>query len=246
VQSSSKAIDEDSKPAQFTTTAITDAADPKPTPTRTHPGISSAPDTDSAAEPLLPPATAPAIVPAAAPVAVSDSDFPTPLANRGAALVESLYPRDQRVQSGSRASSSTTPVPAATATATTTSTTTSATTAAAPARPPLYTFAAAAAAAVTEELHESDSDHELSPLETMSPSSSFSSPDGSSIALEGLEERRNEERGAGGAVVGESAPARGEQEEEQEAEIKQEEGMGGEMEEGELSAAMSLSDESEL
>ena len=137
--SSKAAADEDQKPVQPAPSTAADAADPKPTSTRTRPSVSSAPDTNLDAEPLPPPAAvpaavppatalaaAPATVPAAPPAVVPDTtDFPTPTANRGAALVESLYPRDHRVQSGSnRASSAATPVPAAaTATATTNSTT---------------------------------------------------------------------------------------------------------------------------
>ena len=257
-QPSSKAADEDPKPAQPTSSTATDTADPKPA--RTQPSISSAPDKNPTDEPLPPPTTAPAAVPAAAPAAAPDADFPTPAANRGAALVESLYPRDHRVQSGSgRASSSATPAPATTSTATnpTTTTTLAPATAAASTRPHMFAFAAAAAAAaaaMVEELNAlSDSESESESDSDAEQSESFSSPRGESIALDS----EVESDGEGRAV---STPAREEREdedkvkeEEDEEKVKQEEeeeegGMGGEMEdeEGELSAAMSLSDESEL
>ena len=272
-QPSSKAAEEDPKPVvQPTSSTATDAADPKPA--RTRPSISSAPDKPSTDEPLPPPAAAPAAVPAAAPAAAADAAFPAPAANRGAALVESLYPCDHRVQSGSsRASSAATPVPATTSTSTATATNpppTTTTTAPAPAaastRPHMFAFAAAAAslaaaaAATVDELNalsdsesqsesESESDAELTVPDWAEESESFSSPRGESIVLDWEVERDSEGRAV-------STPAREEREregEEREEEIKEEEGEEGGMgdgmeeeEEGELSAAMSLSDESEL
>jgi hypothetical protein len=247
--SSKAAADEDTKPAQPASPTATDAADPKPTRT-------SAPDTSIAAERLPPPATAPATVPAAPPAAASDADFPTPAANRGAALVESLYPRDHHVQSGSsRASSSATPVPATTTNPTTTATAPAA--AAASTRPPMFAFAAAAAslaaaaAATVAELNalsnsesesesdigseveaESGSDEELVPQDYSSSSPAEMRSRGESFSL-GWE---------GSAVGGEEQEKEGEEGEVKEQEVKEEEGD----EEGELSAAMSLSDDSEL
>ena len=250
-QPSSKAAEEDPKPVvQPTSSTATDAADPKPA--RTRPSISSAPDKPSTDEPLPPPAAAPAAVPAAAPAAAADAAFPAPAANRGAALVESLYPRDHRVQSGSsRASSAATPVPATTSTATnpTATTTLAPATAAASTRPLMFAFAAAAAAAATvEELNalsdsdsESESDKEIRVPDWAEQSESFASPRGESIVLDWEVERDGEGRAV-------STPAREEREDEDKVKEEEEEGEEGEMEEeeGELSAAMSLSDESEL